>query len=156
MTRKATTSVRMGELAVGTGDTVLKSLLGSCIGVALIDHNSGCAGLAHIVLPDSRDHTGPPGKFADTAIPELLRQLHECGAEPERLEAKLAGGASMLSAHSEPIGNRNREAVEEQLAASRIPITGSDCGGDKGRQMTLYPASGRVTIEVVGGQPIEL
>ncbi len=62
-------AIRMGELAVSINDGVLRTLLGSCIGLALYDHTHKVGGLAHIVLPQSRDPGGPAGKFVNTAIP---------------------------------------------------------------------------------------
>ena len=46
-------SIRMGEMAVAINDGVLRTLLGSCIGLALYDQNRRVGGLAHVVLPDS-------------------------------------------------------------------------------------------------------
>jgi len=54
------------------------------------------------------------------------------------------------------IGQQNVEASERLLRAMGIPIVGSHCGGEQGRRMTLDAATGRVTIEVVGQDPIEL
>ena len=53
--RPATPSIRMGEIAVASAsdeDTVLRTLLGSCIGVALYDRQRGVAGLAHVEIDD--------------------------------------------------------------------------------------------------------
>jgi len=63
-------AVRMGEMAVSSsaGDELTALGLGSCIGLALVDRDSGVAGLVHVVLPDSRGDSQTPGKVADLAV----------------------------------------------------------------------------------------
>ena len=51
------TAIRMGDLAVSANDGVLRTLLGSCIGLALYDHTHKVGGLAHIVLMRPMDAT---------------------------------------------------------------------------------------------------
>src|SRR4051794_25222617 len=116
----AETMVRMGELAASAvADDVLVSLgLGSCIGLTLIDKRTGVAGLAHVVLPASGTKAAPGAwKFADCAVPELIRRVVAEGARRPLLEAVIVGGASMfaVSSTSLEVGPRNEAAVREQL-----------------------------------------
>src|SRR5438552_2732207 len=83
--------VGMGELAVLQGTGVLRTLLGSCIGLVLHDQKRRVGGLAHIVLPEATDPGSLPGKYADTAVPELIRRIVEAGGRPQHLAAKFAG-----------------------------------------------------------------
>ena len=149
--------VRMGELAVGGADTTFRALLGSCVGVVLFDHEAGVAGMAHVVLPSSTSHDGPPGKFADTAVAELIQQLETLGGRHPRLRAKMAGGSRMFGTSAAvPIGDQNVEAVLAQLSSAGIPVTGSDCGGTSGRRMNFSVATGRAIIEAVGAARKEI
>ena len=68
---------RMAEIVASRkeSDVLVAMGLGSCIGVALLDRASPVAGLAHVVLPEGRSGTAVPAKFADTAVPELIRQV---------------------------------------------------------------------------------
>ena len=73
--------------------------LGSCVGIALRDPVTKIGGLAHVMLPDStaiRNSSQNIAKFADTGIEELVRQIEKLGANRNRLEAKIAGGATMF------------------------------------------------------------
>ena len=54
------------------------------------------------------------------------------------------------------IGDQNLEMIQRLLRELRIPIVAAHCGGMQGRRMTFYPDTGRVTIEVVGGDRLEL
>lgn len=153
----STKSIRMGEIAVGGGHESIKTLLGSCIGIALFDRKLCVGGLAHIVLPSSNGNDGLPGKFADTAIPELIRIIEERTGKARDLSAKLAGGANMFkSTTGGHVGARNLEATKQLLNDYGIPIQASHCGENYGRRMTFYPGTGRVVIDVVGSETIEI
>lgn len=148
------TPVGMGEIAVARDGGVFRTVLGSCVGLVLHDRRRRIGGLAHVVLPDSHGRGQPAGKYADTAVPEMLRQLRALAdGEPLRLTARLAGGAKMLPFQMGPtIGDHNVQAIERLLAAEGIVIVARCCGGERGRRMRLDVASGSVTIETVGGE----
>lgn len=69
----------MGELTVGKCPMGTIGL-GSCIALILHDRRKSLAGLAHIMLPESRGNTDRPGKFADTALNALLEEMEEFGS----------------------------------------------------------------------------
>ena len=149
-------AIRMGDFAVSANDGVLRTLLGSCIGLALYDHTHKVGGLAPIVLPQSRDPGGPAGKFVDTAIPALYAQMETLAGRSLKPTARI-GGANMFSTTViETIGTQNIEATERLLGELRIPLLGRHCGGEKGRRMSLDTSTGVITIEIVGSDPIEL
>lgn len=150
-------SIRMGDMMIGKGIQPLKTLLGSCIGLALYGRRDSVGGLAHIVLPASRGQKGPPAKYVDTAIPELIRRIEMATGQTGNLNAKIAGGANMLDSQAvSTIGDQNLEAIRRLLRDSGIPLIAQHCGGTQGRRMTFFPNSGRVTIDVVGGDSIEI
>ena len=55
-------SLPMGQIGVAQSEGQLRTLLGSCLGVALYDRRLRIAALSHIVLPDSQGQTHLPGK----------------------------------------------------------------------------------------------
>jgi chemotaxis protein CheD len=149
----------MGEIAVSQTSGALRTLLGSCLGLALYEQRLKIGALAHIVLPDSLGRTEPPGKFADTAVPVMIRRMRELVEDgPMRLRAKLAGGANMFAATgaANTVGAQNVSAVERILRELSIPVTARHCGGEQGRKMTFDLATGLVTIEIVGAEIITL
>lgn len=128
--------------------------LGSCVGSCLYDKVTGIAGLSHIMLPDSSvlENKGAGFnrmKFADTALPDMLAAMVKMGADPRRIQAKIAGGALMFATKSEQfnIGERNVAAVKKALSALRIPITASDTGLNYGRTVFFQSADGKVVIK---------
>lgn len=162
LTRKSPAStqdanVGMAQIFVVSGESAARTVLGSCIGLVLFHKPRRIAAMAHIVLPSSSDRPGPRGKFADTAIPELLRLLAAEGAGRPSLSAKLAGGANMFGGTGPiQIGAQNHQAVAQALAALNIPITGEHVGGDKGRRVSFQPSRGVMIVEIAGQPPIEI
>jgi chemotaxis protein CheD len=151
--------VRVGEWAAERGEAVLVTLgLGSCVAIMLHDPQACAGAMAHVLLPSrslARDTTNP-AKFPETAVPLLLARLTQLGADPRRLVAKLAGGASMFRVDTPAdstlnIGRRNQEAIEAILGELRIPVLARDLGGSTGRRLTLDTVSGIVAIKVPGG-----
>ena len=51
--------VKMAEIGVMQQQGSMRTLLGSCIGIALYDRKLKLLGLAHIVLPDSAGRNTP-------------------------------------------------------------------------------------------------
>jgi len=152
--------VAMGAIAVRRESGLLRTLLGSCIGVAIYDRRMKLIGLAHVVMPDSMGRTNALGKYADTAVPELVRQMTKL-ASSSRLElsAKIAGGANMFANISQnstnSIGDKNRIAVEAALNELGIPIKARHLGGNAGRKMVVHAATGTIQIQIVGQDAVE-
>ncbi len=151
------TMVRMGEIAASAaaGHVLVSLGLGSCIGLALLDRRTSVAGLAHVVLPSSDGHASASGgslRFADRAVPALIDQMVGLGARRIRLEAALVGGASMfaLGKSNMEVGQRNEQAVLEQLIAARIPVIASATGGTKGRTVRVEVSTTSVIFREAG------
>lgn len=147
-------SLGIAEIKVIRAPERIRTVLGSCIGVALYDRGSGIGGMAHVMLPDSKQGSGQPSKFADTAVDILLDTVLKAGAVRDRLRAKIAGGAAMFGeASMGNLGDRNAEAVRERIRHHAIRMAGSALGGSKGRKMMLDPATGEVTVQIIGHDP---
>ena len=145
--------VGVGELAVATdGEMLSTSGVGSCVAVAITDEQAGVRGLLHAMLPADDGASSPPprrGKYVDTGIDALVAELRDAGAAPNRLEARVAGGAEMLDL-TDAVGPRNVDRVEERLDAAGIPIVASDVGDGVGRTVRLR-ADGRLTVRAADG-----
>lgn len=154
-----TVHVKIADLAVRKDGGVLVTFgLGSCVGIALYDQRAKIGGLAHILLNDSTKFVRPkvtdvnPAKFADTAIPHMLDMMIKMGASKTLITAKVAGGASLFNFKSEAgnVGDKNIEAVRATLKKLGLKVVFEDVGGNYGRTMRLFIASGEVTISASG------
>lgn len=151
--------VGMADLNICFSPDGLTTLgLGSCVGIAIRDCSGRIGGLAHIMLPDSTAISGSTNipKFADTGIEELVKRMLKAGADRRRLEAKIAGGATMFAFDSKSelmrVGDRNVAAVKKKLAQLQIPILAEDTGNNYGRTVIYYPQTGNFVIRAVGKQ----
>lgn len=157
MTAPRETIIKVAEWAAERGDGVLVTLgLGSCVAIMLHDARAGAGAMAHILLPSkslARD-TGNPAKFPETAVPLLVERLRQLGADPARLVAKLAGGASMFTQLMTPgtvqMGERNIAAARDAVRRAGIPIAAEAVGGGAGRSVYFHVADGRAEIRSVG------
>ena len=149
---RAGDSVAIGQIGIAKGSGVLRTFVGSCVGLVLHVRSQRAAGLAHVMLPASNGRGTPPGKYADTAVAETLRLLREAvGESTLAYTAKLVGGATMFGFQSgTPIGEQNVLALEQILGDLGIPITGRICGGRHGRRLAVDVITGTVTVETAG------
>lgn len=148
--------VKVADWAARRGGILVTLGLGSCVAIMLHDRVAGVGAMAHVLLPSrslARDTTNP-AKFPETAVPFLVDQLKGLGAEPRRLVAKLAGGASMFAQLMTPgavqMGERNVAAARNALRAASIPIVREAVGGERGRTVRFHVRDGRVEIRSVG------
>lgn len=157
--------VGMSEIVVAKAPKVLVTLgLGSCVAVCIYDFFLKVGGMAHIMLPDSSlssdNAVTNRGKFADTAIPDLVEALQREGALKERMVVKIAGGAQMFSFNGPnnqiQIGMRNVAAVEKILAEMGLKITNRSVGGNVGRSVFMDLETGGVTIRMLNSPEIIL
>ena len=135
-------------------DILLTAGLGSCIGICIQDPALKIGGMAHIMLPTaSGSMGGNPAKYADTGIELLLKEIAGMGAGKSRLRAKIAGGAQMFAFTGKPqvlkIGDRNAEAVQQELKKRGIPILVADVGGNFGRTIHFDVGTGELRIRTI-------
>ena len=148
------TNIGMGKIGVDCAPARFRSILGSCIGLALYDPTSKAGAFAHIVLPESFGRPGPPGKFADTAVVEMLRLMKQYGSTPGRIVAKMAGGANMFGRGGPiEIGEDNITAIKLALETAGIRIVSQETGGQKGRRVMFDCQNGEFVVETVGQTP---
>jgi len=150
--------IGMADLGVAKSPDRLRTTgLGSCVGVVLYDERHKIAGMAHVMLPESSLGKGggelSVGKYADTAIPHLIKEMERAGASARHMVAKLAGGAQMFSYLSGNdtmrIGPRNVEACKAMLQLAHIRIVAEDTGGNCGRTIEMDAGSGILQIRTV-------
>jgi chemotaxis protein CheD len=148
--------VKVADWAVEEGEVVILTLgLGSCVACVIDDPMRKVGGLAHILLPShtlARDRSNP-AKFPETAVPLLVTELKALGASPDRLRARLVGGASMFANLASPgvamMGERNVLATREALKAARVPLIAEDTGAAYGRSVYFYLPTCRLEVRSV-------
>jgi chemotaxis protein CheD len=148
-------NVGVAQLKIASSPTVLRTILGSCVGVCIYDRMKKTGGLAHILLP-KQTNPDQPEKFADSAVTMLIDLLIKQGCKRDFMSAKIAGGSSMFKfAAKSPlgqIGDHNVEAVKEILEKKKIQLLDEDTGGSVGRVIDFYLEDGRLKIKAGGSE----
>ncbi len=149
-------SVSMADMKTATPPVILSSLgVGSCVGIILYESRSKIGGMAHIMLPDIEavKNKANRAKFANTAIPDLLKEMQKMGADRRFIKARIMGGAQMFGfARANVIfnvGQRNVEKVKEVLKEQHIKIAAEDTGGYHGRSLFFDLETGEVRVRTV-------
>jgi len=125
--------------------------LGSCIGVCLYDPVCHVGGMLHYQLPsskmDAQRAERKPFMFADTGTRLLLEKMLSMGAKRRRIQARLAGGATMATGpQGFDIGKRNYLAIRKILWSNGMFIDAEDVGGRCARNLYLDIADGTVIV----------
>ncbi|MES2032764.1 MAG: chemotaxis protein CheD [Pseudomonadota bacterium] len=140
-----TVHVGQGEHHVSDGqDVVLTTILGSCIAACIRDPKLGLGGMNHFLLPDGDGAASDDEarRYGVNAMEMLINSLLRAGAQRERLEAKLFGGASMFD-RLRNIGAENAAFAKRFLLAEGITVVGGHTGGNQARRVRYRPASGQ-------------
>jgi chemotaxis protein CheD len=150
-------NLQPGELYLARGPAILRTILGSCVGVTFWSARLGAGALCHGVLPRCpRDW--PSGftlaegcRYVDFSIRHLARQFDALGASRREVVVKLFGGADVLpiadkSRARASVGAQNREAAEEVLAEEGFTVAASDVGGRRGRRIHFHTGTGEVLL----------
>jgi chemotaxis protein CheD len=146
-----------GESYLARKPTILRTLLGSCVGATFWSGRLGIGALCHAQLP--RCPKNPPGgiiladgrRYVDFAIRDLARQFDELGARRAETQVKLFGGGDVLlvseMVSAKPtIGKLNREAALEVLKEEGYHVVASSLGGKFGLNIQFNSGSGEVRL----------
>ena len=144
------------------GDIIITHALGSCLGIAAYDPVACVGGLLHVMLPlsaiDPVKAERNPLMFVDTGFPKLLMQCLKIGAQKQRLEVTVAGGANSNDREENDlfkIGKRNFLILRKFLWNNGLLLKSYDVGGNSSRTMFLEIGTGKVVIKS-GGQVKQL
>jgi chemotaxis protein CheD len=147
--------VKIGELSVLSAEGVLFAVgLGSCVAVALCDRDQKICGLAHVMLPEATNGGADnAGRYATTAVPQLIEMMVAAGAQKPAIFARIVGGAAMfgdlLPTSGAYLGERNVAAVKAALEKESVPLQGEAVGGSYGRSVYLDARDGSLIIRTV-------
>jgi chemotaxis receptor (MCP) glutamine deamidase CheD len=138
-----------GEVIFSRKPCHIRTILGSCVGVALYDPRLRIGGMCHYLLA-----AGPEGerstRYGSIAIPALVEQFLNAGSRAEDLQAHVAGGSLMLHL-SEVffVGANNIKQADRILGELGVRVLAREVGGIRGRRMFMQSDSGEVRIEFI-------
>ena len=145
-----TTHITQGEYATASdAETMITTILGSCVSACLWDPVAGVGGMNHILLPHETDENGDTIGLRVNAMELLINAIIKQGGLKHRLEAKVFGGGKMISRFSD-VGIKNGEFVVSFLEAEGIICQSQSLGGDQARRIQFWPHSGRARQKLLG------
>lgn len=148
--------INPGELIFSKKPVIIRTVLGSCVGVVLYDKVKKFGGLVHYLLPESQDRQITT-KYGDVALPTLINKFLNSGSNLSDLEAHVIGGAFIIFDENEIffIGDRNIEIAQNILKANHIRIKSTQTGGEKGRRVYYDLSTNTLKVEVLDGMKID-
>jgi len=142
-----------GEYHLARHPAILKTILGSCVGVTLWSPRLRLGALCHGVLPECpRDVAAEDAfRYVDFAVRDLVRQLSALGAYPQELQVKVFGGADVLpvaqgAIRRPTVGRQNCDAALKTLQEEGLAVLATDIGGQVGRTIRFHTGTGDVLV----------
>lgn len=145
-----------GESRLVTQPTNLRTVLGSCVGVAFRVPRLGLGALCHPMLPhcpaNRRDKLSATAgrRYVDFAIQEMAQRLKAMGAKRGEAEVKIFGGGDVLPVGDGPsrpsVGELNCEAALRVLEEEDFTVSACSLGGTSGVHIEFNSATGEVLL----------
>jgi chemotaxis protein CheD len=148
-------TVGIGEYKIAESPSVLRTILGSCVGVAMYDKINKVGGLAHVYLPSSKEYSERLDserfkfKFADILLPAMIKDMEKQNAKKRFLIAYIVGGASLFQkdpSNMLNIGEKNLLIAKDILKSEKIAWIELAVGGSTGRKVHFNLANGDIEI----------
>jgi len=146
-------NLQPGELYLARDPAILRTILGSCVGVTFWSKRLGAGALCHGLLPRCPPNPVPAEgyRYVDYSIRYLAQQFDMLGASRRELEVKLFGGADVLPVDrivpgKPTVGAQNCAVALEVLQQEGFVVSASDLGGRRGRRIHFHTGTGRVLL----------
>lgn len=158
MIQGSSTFIHVGQLHVDHSPAAISTVLGSCVAVCLYDTRLGMGGMNHYLLPFWNGNGLQSPKYGNISIPKLIEMMIAKGSNPNRMEAKLFGGASLNIgplADKMMIGEKNIMVAKEILKEYKIPIIAQDVGGRNGRKIQFNLEQGKILLKYAARSEVD-
>jgi len=147
--------VQPGELHLVRGPAILRTVLGSCVGVTFWNERLEIGVLCHPMLPRcpaEGERMSPPAlrRYVDAAIREAAQKLDGLGAVRRETEVKVFGGADVLRVEyreARPtVGRLNADRALQILAEEGYAVIAQRLGGRQGMHIDFLTSNGEVRL----------
>lgn len=152
--------VQPGESCLVREPVILRTVLGSCIGVTFWIPRLGIGAICHPMLPNFP--AKPPAdlkpaashRYVDFAIRDLARKFDELGALRKEVQVKLFGGGDVLLVADEmsrpTVGKLNSQTALRVLSEEGYDVVASSLGGRRGINIKFHTGTGEVLLRRLG------
>lgn len=143
-----------GEFYATNDDTIIVTVLGSCVAVCLYDAVRNVRGMNHFLLPnDETAHEAlipESARYGCFAMELLINEMIKLGAEKRHLTAKVFGGGNVMKGFIQNnVGERNVEFTFDYLKKEHIPVLASDVLNSYPRKVYFSADNGIVNVKKI-------
>ncbi len=153
--RKEIVYIPIGGMEYNYAPKILKTIVGSCVAIALYSKYNKFGALAHVMLPKATRHKSNNYKFADYAIYNMINIFTSRGYKTKDIVAKLVGGAKIYFSSQDSIipdiGKENVLISRKILLEKNIEIAAEDVFGIFGRTVFFDLNNGDIYIKCFDG-----
>lgn len=143
-----------GESHVVAQPSMIRTVLGSCVGVTIWAPRLGASALCHPMLPNvpagARIEASQGRRYVDYAIRELGRRFDALGAVRSEVEVKLFGGGDLLQVAVNQlrptVGRMNIDVALDVLNEEGFTVAASSLGGNCGVHISFNTSTGEVRL----------
>ena len=152
--------LKPGEMFIAQKPTIVATLLGSCVAVAMFHPQRRVGAICHGLLPSCRDNDASKCdrnclfgfKFMDCSIRRMLEQFNALGIFHNELEIKVFGGSDMFGVPETKgqrmtIGKQNVLVTKSILEEAGLKVQAADIGGQQGRKIYFYTHTGEILLK---------
>lgn len=136
-------------------DTVITTVLGSCVSVCLYDRVNSVGGMNHYMLPGNSGEPGKSGnssaRYGTHAMKLLIEHVMQLGGERSNLEAKVFGAGKVMDGMSD-VGRQNADFALRYLKEQKIRVVAVDVGDTFPRKICFSPVTGQVFVKRIQPQ----
>lgn len=139
-----------GHLFCEREPQLVSTILGSCVSVCLWDKRLRFGGMNHHILPTSPANAEPSPRYGDVSVPALIQRMLDHGGHLADLQAKMFGGACVLTTPGEyAVGRRNVEVAIAELYRHGIPVVACRLSGSEGVALLYCTGCGDVWVRPI-------
>lgn len=140
-----------GTLYFGNEPSTVRTLLGSCVAIALWHPQKRIGGMCHFLLPQRPRTQDMPrdGRYGDEAMNYLAEAVKRSGTRPQEYEVHLYGGADTMPDQAGVkfnVGERNIETGWQLIDQYGFSLLGVDVGDYVPRTVILDMVKGEVRM----------
>jgi len=143
-----------GEWQLVRIPTVMKTVLGSCVGITFRAPRIGAGAMCHAMMPRFPTRPGAQlkhattGRYVDSVINKIALEFEKLGARPSEIEVKVFGGADVLAAVSKgaTVGKMNSGAAMRVLEELGFQPVATRLGGTQGVFIEFHTGTGDVLL----------
>ncbi len=149
--------LKPGEIYIARNEpTVVTTVLGSCISVAMFNERLNVAAICHGLLPKCRDKKACDEscsegfRYVDCSIRHMLASFSSLGIRRSEIQVKLFGGSDMFESRnpsSISVGKQNIEAALKLIEDERLSLVSCDVGGPLGRKIFFHTQTGEILLK---------